>query len=37
MVVAVALAYLLLKEQIHWRTWVGGGLMIAGILVMARK
>lgn len=36
MVVAVILAYLLLKEPITWRTLVGGCLMISGLLVIAR-
>ena len=37
MVVAVVLAYFILKEQITWRTVAGGALMIAGLLVIARK
>ncbi|NDG72798.1 MAG: EamA family transporter, partial [Proteobacteria bacterium] len=37
MVVAVILAYLLLKEQITWKMIVGGSLMIAGIFIIARK
>lgn len=37
MVVAVILAYLLLKEQITWKMIAGGSLMIAGIFIIARK
>ena len=37
MVVAVILAYFILKEQITWKTIAGGSLMIAGILLIARK
>jgi transporter family protein len=37
MVVAVILAYLILKEQITWKTLAGASLMIAGILIIARK
>lgn len=37
MVVAVILAYFLLKEQITWKTIAGGSLMIAGIFIIARK
>ena len=37
MVVAVILAYLLLKEQITWKMITGGSLMIAGIFIIARK
>ena len=37
MVVAVALAALLLKEQITWKTLLGGALMVSGLLVIARK
>jgi transporter family protein len=36
-VVAVILAYLLLKEQITWKMITGGSLMIAGIFIIARK
>ena len=37
MVVAVILAYFILKEQITLKTIVGGLFMIAGLLVIARK
>ncbi|NDG70388.1 MAG: EamA family transporter, partial [Proteobacteria bacterium] len=37
MVVAVILAYLILKEQITWKMIAGGSLMIAGIFIIARK
>ena len=37
MVVAVLLAYLILKEQITVRTIAGAALMLAGLLVIARK
>ena len=37
MVVAVILAYFILKEQITWKTIAGGSLMIAGIFIIARK
>jgi transporter family protein len=37
MVVAVFLAYLILKEQITVRTFAGAALMLAGLLVIARK
>jgi transporter family protein len=37
MVVAVLLAYLILKEQITARTFLGAGLMVIGLLVIARK
>ena len=37
MVVAVLLASFILKEQLTWRTLVGGSLMLAGLVVMARK
>jgi transporter family protein len=37
MVVAVIHAYFILKEQITWKTLAGGSLMIAGILIIARK
>lgn len=37
MVVAVILAYFILKEQITLKTIIGGTLMIAGLLVIARK
>ncbi|MFQ3671232.1 MAG: EamA family transporter [Verrucomicrobiia bacterium] len=37
MVVAVILAFILLKEQITWRTIAGGALISAGILIIARK
>ena len=36
-VVAMVLAFLILKEQITWRTMAGGALMIAGIFTIARK
>ena len=36
-VVAVILAYLLLKEQITWKMIAGGSLMIAGIFIIAHK
>lgn len=37
MVVAVILAFFILKEQITWKTLIGGSLMVAGLLVIARK
>jgi len=37
MVVAVLLAYFILKEQITGKTLLGGSLMIAGLLIIARK
>ena len=37
MVVAVVLAFFILKEQITWKTLIGGSLMVAGLLVIARK
>ena len=37
MVVAVLLAFLILKEQITVRTFAGAALMVAGLLVIARK
>lgn len=37
MVVAVILAYFILKEQITFKTIIGGLLMIAGLIVIARK
>ncbi|MEQ1842582.1 MAG: EamA family transporter [Verrucomicrobiales bacterium] len=37
MVVAVLLAFFILKEKITPRTMAGGALMIAGLLVIARK
>ncbi len=37
MLVAVILAYFILKEQITWKTVTGGSLIIAGIIVIARK
>jgi transporter family protein len=37
MVVAVALAALVLKEQITLRTLAGATLMMAGLLVLARR
>lgn len=37
MVVAVILAYCILKEPVTWKTMAGGALMMAGILVIARK
>ncbi len=36
-VVAVALAAILFKEQITWRTVVGGCLVLTGVAVIARK
>lgn len=35
--VAVLLAFFILKEQITWKTIVGGALMIAGLLIIAKK
>lgn len=37
MIVAVILAFFLLKEQITWRTVAGASLMIAGLFVIAKK
>jgi len=37
MVVAVILAFFILKEQITFKTIIGGSLMLAGIFVIARK
>src|SRR3954468_2463247 len=37
MVVAVLLAFLILKEQITARTFTGAALMVIGLLVIARK
>jgi len=37
MVVAVLLAYFILKEQITGKTLLGGSLMIAGLFIIARK
>jgi len=37
MIVAVILAYFILKEQITARTWAGGALMVAGLLIIAKK
>lgn len=37
MVVAVLLAYFILKEQITAKTLLGGSLMLAGLLIIARK
>lgn len=37
MVVAVLLAYFILKEQITTKTLLGGSLMLAGLLIIARK
>lgn len=37
MVVAVLLAFFILKEQITTKTMLGGALMIAGLLIIARK
>lgn len=34
-VVAIALAALFLGEQLTWRHWVGGGLIVSGSLVLA--
>ena len=36
-VVVVLLAWLLLGENITWRVAVGGGLILAGLLVVSRK
>jgi bacterial/archaeal transporter family protein len=36
-VVAVVLAWLILDEKITWRTAVGAGLILAGLVVVARK
>ncbi|MBV9128468.1 MAG: EamA family transporter, partial [Verrucomicrobia bacterium] len=35
--VAILLAAFVLKEQITWRTLAGGGLIVSGILLLARK
>lgn len=37
MVVAILLAYFILKEQITFKTLVGSSLVIAGLLVIARR
>ena len=37
MVVAVLLAFFILKEQITLKTLLGGSLMIAGLLIIAKK
>ena|ERR1700731_4179806 len=37
MVVAVLLAFLILKEQITVRTMLGASLMVAGLLIIAKK
>jgi transporter family protein len=34
-VVAMALAVLLLHERLTWQQWLGGGLIVAGTLVLA--
>lgn len=36
-IVAVLLAWLLLKEQITSRQWLGGALILAGLVIVARK
>jgi transporter family protein len=36
-VVAVVLAWLILGEQITWRTAAGAGLIVAGLVVVARR
>jgi bacterial/archaeal transporter family protein len=36
-VVAVVLAWLILGEKITWRTAVGAGMILAGLVVVARK
>jgi transporter family protein len=36
-IVAIALAYLILKEQITARVVIGGLMMLAGIVIIARK
>ncbi|MES2788282.1 MAG: EamA family transporter [Planctomycetota bacterium] len=35
-VVAMALAALFLNEQLGWRHWLGGGLIVCGTIVLAR-
>lgn len=35
-VFAIALAALFLKENLNWQHWVGGSLIVAGALVLAR-
>jgi len=37
MVIAVVCAYFILKEQITWRTILGGSLMLSGLLVIAKR
>lgn len=37
MVIAVACAFFILKEQITWRTILGGSLMLSGLLVIAKR
>jgi transporter family protein len=36
-VVAMALGALLLYEKLTWRDWLGGGLIVAGAIVIATK
>ena len=37
-VVAVILGMLVLKEELHWRTFVGGAMIISGLsLIVARR
>ncbi len=35
-VVAMALAMLFLNEQLTWRHWLGGGLIVSGTIVLTR-
>jgi len=35
--VAIVLSVLILREQVTLKTWLGGGLILAGLLVIARK
>jgi transporter family protein len=37
MVVAILLAFFILKEQITMKTFLGGSLMIVGLIIIARK
>jgi uncharacterized membrane protein len=36
-VFAIALAAIILHEQLTWHQWVGGALVVAGALVLAWK
>jgi transporter family protein len=36
-VVAIALAALVLGEQLTWRHWVGGGLIVAGSIIISLR